>query len=268
MFHLGGSSFPATREQLVEAVKEGIRGLLSLPPGKDVVRIEGGNYPTFDRVTVDLTAARSDADKIPPEPRGTGQRQPGVSTARLEVGGHPLYIRTAAIELSLTASAARFDYDRDSAGRPVLVLTDARDGNVTLQTRKQDLDALVLAGAREAGAQHGIQIVETQLTLTQTGDRSVAADVRVKAKKLFVTAIVHIRGKLNIDEALNAQIIDLSCSGEGMMSEMACTAIRPQLQKINGQTIPLTALSMGQVRLRDLKLQVGDVMKASAVFGS
>src|SRR5580700_4481744 len=98
MFYLGGSNFPATREKLASAVTEGLRELLTLPSGREVVRIEGGNFPAFDRVTVDLTAARSDADRLPPEPRPTGQRQGGVFAARLEVMGHPFYLQQAAAD--------------------------------------------------------------------------------------------------------------------------------------------------------------------------
>lgn len=268
MFHLGGMSFPASREQLISAVTEGLRELVTLAPGRETVKFEGGNYPAFDRVIVDLTGARSAMDKIPPEPRGVGQRQPGPTAGRFEVVAHPLFLRTAALDLSLTAANARFDYDRDAGGRPVLVLMDARDGHVTLSGRKQDLDALVLAGAKEAAARQGIQIADAQLTLAQIGDRSFSADVRVKAKKLFVTATVHIRGKLTVDDTLNAKIFDLSCAGEGVMGEMACTAIRPQLQKMNGQTLPLTALSLGQVRLRDVRMQVGETILLTAAFGS
>ena len=60
------------REELAGAVKAGLRELLDLPSGRDAVTFEGGNYPVFDRVVVDLTAARSDLDRIPPEPRRRG----------------------------------------------------------------------------------------------------------------------------------------------------------------------------------------------------
>lgn len=268
MFYLGGSNFPATRETLAAAVTEGLRELLVLPSGREVVRIEGGNFPAFDRVTVDLTAARSDADRLPPELRGAGQRRDGVFAARLEVAGHPLYLHQAAVDLSVSAADARFDYDRDSAGRPLLMLQQARDGRVTIQIKKQDLDSLVLVAAREAASRQGVQVVDTQTTLTQFDARSVAVDVRVKVKKMFISTTVTLRGKLRVDDTLNARVFDLACTGEGMLGELASGILRPHIQMINGQTFPLTALSLGEVRLHDLAMQVGDSVKVTAAFGS
>ena len=247
MFHLGGSTFPATREQLTAAVTDGLRSLFTLPAGRSGVNLDGGDYPAFDRVGIDLTGARAEADRLPPEPKGTGQNQPGVSAGRLEVSGHPLYLRQAAVDLSLNASDARFDYDRDSGGRPLLVLTDAKNGQVTIEIRKVDLEALVLAGAKEAAAQQGVQIQEIHLNLTQIDSRSIGADVRVKAKKMFISATLTLRGKLSVDEALNATLADLQVNGEGMLGDMASAAIRPKLQEINGKSYPLNALSLGQV---------------------
>ena len=268
MFYLGGSNFPATREQLVAAVTAGLRDLLSLPPGREAVKMEGGNYPVFERVIVELTAARSDADRLPPEPRPTGQRKPGVFAARLEVQGHPLYVHNAAVDLSLTASDAQFEYDRDATGKPLLMLTKARDGRVTVRIKKQDLDTLILAAARQNAAEHGVQIMDTQTTLTQFDTRSLIVDVRLKAKKLFLSANLKLHGKLTVDDALNAKVYDLSCTGEGMLGELASGIIRPHIQKVNGQTFPLTALSLGEVRLHDLTMQVGDAVIVTAVFGS
>jgi hypothetical protein len=267
MFYLGGSGFPATREQLAAAVTEGIRSLIVVPPGRDPATIVG-EYPAFERVSIDLTAARFEGDRLPPEPRGTGQRQAGVSTAKLEIMGRPLYIRQAAVDLSLSADDARFDYDRDANGRPVLLLTDARNGQVTIQINKRDVDGLVLMAARQAAADHGIQIQETHLTLTQIDDRSLAADVRVKAKKAFLSATLLLHGKLSVDDKLNAKVFDLSCNGEGVLGNIASAAIRPQLQKVNGQEFPLTALSLGQVRLHHLRVQTGEILKVTAAFGN
>ena len=267
MFYLGGTNFPTTRDQLARAVTEGMATLLTLPSGRSVVNL-CGEYPRFDTVTIDLTGAKLTADRLPPEPKGTGQVQPGPSTARLEVAGHPLYVRESPVELSLGANDARFDYDRDVTGRLVLLLKDAKDGAVTLTARKQDLDALAMVAAREGATEHGVQILETQLTLTQLNPRSVAAEIRVKGKKMFVTATLHLRGTLTIDDALNAKISGLSITGQGMLGEMVSAAIRPKLNEVQGRVFPLTALSLGEVRLRDLRVEVGETMKLTAAFGS
>jgi hypothetical protein len=275
MFQLGGSNYPATREELVSAVTEGLRGLLTLPAGRQVVKIDpsagpgaAGGYPAFDRVVIDLTGSRFAGDKIPPEPKGTGKTQPAGVAGKLEIAGHPLYLRESAVDLALTASAATFNFDRDAAGRPILVLADARDGHATVEIRKQDLDALVMAAVREGAKAQGVQILEAQLALAQIDDRSVAADVRVKAKKLFMTATVNLRGKLGIDENFTARLSDLAISGEGVLGEMASAGIRPHILELNGREFPLSALPLGDVRVRDLRVQTGDVLRVTAAFGS
>jgi hypothetical protein len=267
MFYLGGSEFPATTDQLITAVTEGFAKFFTLPSTAPVAKMEG-DYPAFTRVAIDLTSARSNADKFPPEPKSVDPTRPGVFTARLEVEAHPLYIRQAAVELSLTAANARFVYDRDAANAPMLSLADATDGRVTLAIKKPDLDALILTGAREAASKQGVSILEMNLALNQIDPRSIAVDVRVKVKKLFVTTTVTLRGKLTIDDQLNAGVSELSVTGEGMMGEMAAGTIRPKLQEVDGRRFPLTAMSLGQVKLRNVQLQAGETLRVTAAFGS
>lgn len=268
MFPLGGSNFPTSREELTAAVLSGLSGVLILPGNREAVKLEGGNFPALDRVAIDLTGARAEADRLPPEPRGVGQVQPGPSAAKLDVAGHPITVRSAPVDLDLSAADAKFNYDRDAAGKPVLVLAEARQGQVTVQILQADLKTLIQTGAKEAAAKHGVQIQETHLTLTQLDPRSLAAEIRVKAKKLFVSATVSIRGQLRIDDAMNATVSDLACHGEGMLGDMASALIRPKLDQINGKSYPLSAIALGSVRLRDLQLQVADAVKVTAKFGS
>lgn len=267
MFYLGGSEFPATTDQLIVAVTQGLAMFFTLPSTGAVAKIEG-NYPTYSQVAIDLTGARSNADKLPPEPKTVDPTKPGVFAIRFEVDAHPLYIRQVPVELTLGAADAHFVYDRDASGTPMLSLAGATDGRVTIAIRKPDLDALVLAGAREAAAKQGVSILELNLALNQIDPRSVAVEVRVKVKKLFVTTTLTLRGKLTIDNELNAVVSELTVGGEGMMGEMAAGAIRPKLQEIDGRSFPLTALSLGQVKLRDVQIQVGETLRVAAAFGS
>jgi hypothetical protein len=41
----------------------------------------------------------------------------------------------------------------------------------------------------------------------------VAADVRIKEKKMMVSGVIRVTAKLNVDDELNATISDLSCTG-------------------------------------------------------
>ena len=267
MFPLGGKSFPTTSEQLAAAVSAGLSTVLTFPAGAAPVSLQG-KYPAMNAVKIDLSGARFDQDQLPPEPRGTGQAQTGPSAAALLVVAHPILIRSAPAHLDLTAADAKFNYDRDAAGKPVLVLAGARAGQLSLQIQQADLRALILSGARDAAAKQGVQIQDVNLALTQIDSRSIAAEVRVKAKKLFLNATVAIRGTLRIDDEMNANVSGLSCTGEGMLGDMASAIIRPKLDAINGKTFPLSAISLGSVKLHDLQLEIREAVKVSAKFGS
>ena len=268
MFFLGGTDFPTTRASLAAAVREGLRKVLTLPSAGEVVKIEGGELPTVQSVRVDLTGARAPLDHLPPEPRGVGQPQPAGTAETLEVMAHPVYLGEAAVDLALSARGVTFDYERDAAGRPLLVLKDAREGQVSLQVTRADLENLLLTAARTAAVRQGVQIQEANLNLKQLDPRTVGAEVRVKAKKMFVSAVITLRGRLAIDDALNATASDLACDGEGVLGGMACSVLRPQLDKVSNRVFPLTALSLGEIRLRDLRIDAGEAVKVSAAFGS
>ena len=268
MIPLGGNEFPSTREELVQAVTQGLGRYLSLPGGGQAVEVTGGNYPDFADVRISLTNARFEGQTLPPPPRGIGRIQPGVTAQQLELTGSPIFVRQSPVSVKLTASNARFDYDRDARNQPVLTLTDARNGNMSIEMQKSDLEKLVLAEARTAAAAQGVQVQDVAITLNSIDARSVSAEARVKAKKLFVTATIVVRGTLRISDDLVATVGGLSVSGEGMMGEMAAGAIRPKLAAAEGKTFPLSALSLGQVKLRDLTVNAEPTLRVTAAFGA
>ena len=49
MFHLGGSEFPKTTDQLIAAITQGAVQLFTLPSSGAIMKIDGGNYPGFIR---------------------------------------------------------------------------------------------------------------------------------------------------------------------------------------------------------------------------
>jgi len=82
-----------------------------------------------------------------------------------------------------------------------------------------------------------------------------------------MSGVVHLRGKIDIDDGLIATLSNLACGGEGMIGSMAAAMINTQLKANEGKKIPLMAFSMGDVSLHDVKIAVTDVVEVTAEFG-
>jgi hypothetical protein len=104
--------------------------------------------------------------------------------------------------------------------------------------------------------------------LRSKSSHSLAAEVRLRARKLFLTASIRISGQLDFDEEFNATISGLDCTGDGAIATLACGVLKPHLQKLDGCEFPLMALPLGELRLRDAQLAIGDKLSVTAEFGS
>jgi hypothetical protein len=150
----------------------------------------------------------------------------------------------------------------------LLLLHSAANGHIEISTLTSDLEALIAEVAKTEAAKHGVTIDGVQLLLRSQSSRSLAAEVRLRAKKLFLSASMKITGQLDLDEELNARVSGLDCTGDGAIASVACGVLKPHLQKIDGREFPLMSLPLGEVRLRDVRLAVGDKLSVTAEFGS
>jgi hypothetical protein len=130
------------------------------------------------------------------------------------------------------------------------------------------LERLVQEAARAAAETQGIKIEDLDLKLTSKGPRSAAAEVRVKAKKSILSGVVIIKGRLDIDDELNATISELNASGDGLVGKAAAGLVQGKLKQYDGTKVSLMAFSLGDVKLRDLKIDLKGALKVSASFGS
>jgi hypothetical protein len=119
-----------------------------------------------------------------------------------------------------------------------------------------------------AAKEQGIKIEGLDLTLASAGPRSLAVDARVKAKKMMVSGVIHIKGKVDVDDEMNATVSGLECKGEGMVGTMVAGVVQGKLKPYEGKVFPLMTFSLGDVALRDLKIDVKNTVKVSADFGS
>jgi hypothetical protein len=118
-----------------------------------------------------------------------------------------------------------------------------------------------------AGKEHGVTIKDIQVDLKASGPRSVSADVRVKASKLLMSGVVHVRGRADVDDDLVATLSDLSVEGEGVIGTMAAAFLNGRVSKFEGKKVPLMTFSLGDVALRDLKISTKGAIALSASFG-
>lgn len=268
MFPLAGKNFPGSANELTESIEKALAEVLTLTRKDPAVSAEGGKYPSIKKLTINLNNAVVSATDPPPKPQPTGKREQGIEVDALEVTGKPIKYEQNKLEMELKASGVKLDFGRDKKGHPLLVLADAKEGHVQAKISKDDIESLARAAAEAAAKQQGIKIDDLDLTLGSEGKRSVTADVRVKAKKMMVSGTIHIRGKLDIDDELNATVSGLECTGEGMIGTMAAGIVKSKLKGYEGKVFPLMTFSLGDVTLRDLKIDVKNSVQVTAAFGS
>jgi hypothetical protein len=266
MIPLGGDRFPTTPAELADALRTALREVVRLPDEKAAVSAD------TDRLRIDLSGRLVTVREMPKDPAGVGQAQPGPAFQSLEVLAHPLNAEGAKLHFDLTAANVQFNYDRSRTGRPVLTLAAATDGRFAARIAKADLQALVTAKAREAAQAKGITIERLDFDLTQLGPRSVLLDAKaaVQTKALFKTVrgTVTFTGRADVDDRLVARLSGLDVAGEGTMVALAVNLVKGRITALEGKELPLATFALGGVRLRDVRLQVGDELTVTAAFGS
>jgi len=267
VFPLAGKQFPRTPDELSGSIRDALSEVLTIPKNGSAVVVDAPKFPTVKKMKVDLDGASVRAATPPPPPKPTGKREPGITVSQLEVTARPIKYEASKVNVQLKGSGLEFDFAKDKKGAPILVLTDAEDGNVDLNIDKADIKSLALAAASMAAKEQGVTIKDVEVNLRSEGKRSVAADVRVNAKKMMVSGAVHLKGKLDVDDELNATLSDLECTGEGVVGSIVSKFVQPKIKPYNGRKIPLVTFSLGDVSLRDLKIDAKNGLHVTARFG-
>ena len=267
MFPLAGKAFPRNADELTVAIHDALTEVLSLPKKLTPVIVDAPKYPAVKRLKVELNGATVSATEPPPKPKPAGKRQPGLHVDELEIIGRPIRYEASKLNLQLKAKAVSFDFAKDKRGQPLLVLSNAGEGHVDAKIGKADIESLATAAAGIAAKEHGVTIKDVDVDLRAQGPRSVTADVRVQAKKMLVSGVIHITGKLDVDDELNATVSGLACRGDGVVGTLVAGLVQSKIKSYNGHRVPLVAFSLGDVCLRDLKINVKDGLHVTARFG-
>lgn len=232
-----------------------------------IVTISSRVFPYLDEIAINLDGAKLDS-KPPVLPTPVGETKLACEAALVSISGRGLAIHKAPLNLQFSASDVVFFQGRDDKGEAILLVKNIRTGHLTVSAAQLDLEAAIAALATSEAAKHGISIEETRVSLRARGPRSLAADVRLRARKFLFRTNIDISGQVDIDERFHARVSNLKCRGDGTVGSVACGVLQPQLQKIEGQSFPLMSLPFGEVELRDVRIAVADTIEITADFGT
>lgn len=264
MFPLSGTQFPTTSAELASAIAGTLAGVFAMPDPPAAV-VVSGDFPNVREIKLLLTNALV-TGPFPPKPEGVGPRTGRITAGALSIDAHPVRYQGAAIDVAFAARDVRFAFDRDAAGKPLLMLTDAAQGTVAVSISKRDLEAVLLAAARQGAQGHGVAIEDVKLDLISRGERSLDVDALLKVRKGF-SGSFHVKARVVVNDQLIATLSGLSAKGVDFVGGIAATMVQPKLTPFEGKQFPLAALSLGDVKLRDVKIAAGETVRVNAAFG-
>jgi hypothetical protein len=265
MFPLKTAAFPSNSADLAALLNKSLRDLFHL--ARDPVDLREVSYPHLAEFFVSLDGAQL-RGQPPSMPSLTDELIPALTIDSFRAKGSGMSVGPAAIDFLLEAQGLDLHRAPDAEGNIVLVPHKAAHGRIEVAASSSDIEALIAEVAKTEAGKHGVAIDSVQLTLRSNSPRSLAAEVRFRAKKLFLSASIRITGQVDLDEALNAKISGLDCTGDGGLAGIACGVLKPHLQKLNGRDFPLMSLPLGEIRLRDVRIAAGDKLSVTAEFGS
>jgi hypothetical protein len=264
---------PATTHAEPQAVADAMtagwkKRLLSVPEGAELVQVRGAAHGNaIETMSINLSNVRVEADskKQKLKPRGAPLRT--LSVQNFEFVAQPLLVERSRFLINMTATDATLDVRRDKQGRSMVTLTNARDGALTLEVPKKDIDTLMLDVGRKMAGPYGVSIDKTKLKLDIAG-RTIKADLKVDTRLGFLPAGLRFNARVDIDDQLNGRITRLSCSGDQLLGPIISSIIDPALQKYEGKVKPLVGFEMGEMALKDMTLESGDAFKIDVKFGT
>lgn len=265
MLQLSTATFPSSVADLQRLLNDALGHIFVSKPNP--VTVCDHSYPRLYEIAISL----DDAQLSPEPPRPpviAGEISPAVEIDQLTLSASPLFLGPVSLNLAISATEVQLGQGKDSNGQIVLSLQSADEGKIKISMRQSDLRALVTKLARSQASKQGITIDSMNLELRQESPHSLAVDVRLRARKLFLGASLRVTGQLDLDDQLNLNISGLKCTGDGGIATMACGILQPYLEKFDGREFPLLSLPLGTIRLSDVRLAVGDDLTITAEFGS
>jgi len=265
MLPLQGSAFPSDIDELQSALLGGLEDCQIAPAA---VTLRGTAFPALKELRIDLTGATLTRKVRLPVAKSYKPGKLDITADRFEVTASPLHMEGVAMEFLLSAEGAEFSAATAESGERLLALHRSGPGHLTAAIAFSDLQRAILAAAQEAASPHGVEIISSNLELTASGGRALDFSVEISAKVSILKAVLTLTGHAELDDSLLLHLTDLQVAGSGMAGGLATGFIRPHLEKLQRQPIDLAVLSLGEIKLRELRVTAGKTVRIEAAFAS
>lgn len=263
MLPLAGRAIPADHASLAEALRSGFRSYGVNPRDAQVT---GGAWPHVAEIAIDLTGGEATrALRAPSECEKTGAHLE-IDTFNLQA--HPLHIENTPVTIDAHFSGAKAAFVRDKKGALFLRLERAQSGKVDVAIVHADLEKALQRVASEAAGKHGAEVKSATLELETPSRRTLLFRAAITAKVFIMKTTVRVRGRVDFDEALNARISGLAAEGEGMLSSLVESGLRPHFAKLEQEPFAIGSLVAGGLRVSDVSVSAGATLRLNATFTS
>lgn len=265
MFPLNSKDFPQSASDFERAMEESLRRYIRKEG--PIVTVSSRVFPYFDEIAINLDGARIDS-AVPAPVRATGETKEACEAAFVTLSARNILVQGVPISVRMEARDVVFHKGQEESGEVLLIVRKAREGHVVVSAAQLHLENMIAETARAQAGKTGVTVENVRLALRARGARSLAADVKLQARKLFLRAEIDIYGQLDITDDFVARVSQLKCKGDGAIGSLACGVLEPHLQKLNGRTFPLMSLPLGEIQLRDVRIAVADTVQVTADFGT
>jgi hypothetical protein len=266
VFPLFRKDFPSPRQDLAQALDGALHRFVKKTG--QIVDLRSRVFPLVDEIRINLDGAKIDSHP-PPMARAEGETQLAFETGIVGIFGRSMSIRGIPLDVRLEMRDVIFHRGADANGNALLIVRNAREGQLVLTSAQLDLEEAIVRLAGERARLYGIELEQVRLAMRARSRRSVAADIRIQAKKFFTRARIEIYAQLDITNEFIVKISEIKCKGDGKLGSFACATLAPFFEKLKSKTFPLKSLPiLGDLQLRDIYVAVADTVDFTVDFGS
>ena len=261
MLVLGGDAFPHDTHSLRAALAH---GAARLGAGDGAVIVDG-EFPSVERTQMNLTGVRLDPSAaLAAAVENAGG---GFFSRALDIAAEPALAASVPVRLRMRAEDCVFAFGTAADGTRVASLQSCTNGTLDASAATADIEAALLTLASDAAAKHGAEVQSVRLTLEAESPRQIAVTAIAVAKAMFFTATLTIRGRIALDEEFHLRLSDATCTGDGMLANLAAAQLRPRLAELEGREFSLRTFLPAGLHVTGIELTGGDALRIRATFG-